>query len=93
MFGAPSHRDAHNRWFGSIASEGRPHTDDAMTNTKLQAALDEVERLFTTVKEFQKRNGQLPNSDSDAGRALSSLQAFFDELRKYNLGQFRDLVL
>lgn len=64
-----------------------------MTNSKLQAALDEVERLFDTVKEFQKRNGQLPNPDSDAGRALVSLQAFVGELRKLNLGQFKGLDL
>lgn len=64
-----------------------------MTNSKLQAALDEIERLFDTVKEFQKRNGQLPNPDSDAGRALVSLQAFVSELRKLNLGQFKGLDL
>lgn len=64
-----------------------------MTNSKLQAALDEVGRLFDTVKEFQKRNGHLPNSDSDAGRAMSSLKIFLDELRKLNLGQFKDLEL
>ena len=58
-----------------------------MTNMKLQAALDEIERLFDTVKEYKKRNGRLPNPDSDAGRALFSLHAFLGELRKLNLDQ------
>ena len=47
-----------------------------MTNSKLQAALDELERLQLTVKEFETRNGKAPNPDSDAGRALSSLESF-----------------
>jgi hypothetical protein len=64
-----------------------------MTNSKLQAALDEIGRLFDTVKEYQKRNGQLPHSDSDAGRAMSTLRVFLDEIRKLNLSQFRDLAL
>jgi hypothetical protein len=67
--------------------------NNLMTNSKLQAAVDEVERLFDTVKEFQKRNGQLPNPDSDAGRAFSSLQAFLGELKRFNFTQFRDLAL
>jgi hypothetical protein len=56
-----------------------------MTNTKLQAALDELERLCDTVKGFKQRNGKLPDSDSDAGRALSALETFTSELRKLNL--------
>ena len=57
-----------------------------MTNAKLQVALDELERLRDTVKGFQERNGVLPNSDSDAGRALYSLEAFISQLHKLNLG-------
>ena len=65
-----------------------------MTNSKLQAAVDEVERLFDTVKEYKKRNnGRLPNADSDAGRALFSLQAFVTELRKLNLSQVAELTI
>jgi hypothetical protein len=45
-----------------------------MTHLKLQAALDELERLCDTVKGLKKRNGGTPpNPDSDAGRALSLL--------------------
>ena len=47
-----------------------------MTNSKLQAALDELERLHDTVKGFKERNGTLPDPDSDAGRALLALQRF-----------------
>jgi hypothetical protein len=64
-----------------------------MTNSKLQVALDEVERLCTTVKEYKHRNGKLPDTDSDAGRALFSLQLFISELRKLNLNQIGDLSL
>jgi hypothetical protein len=64
-----------------------------MTNSKLQAALDEVERLSDTVKEFKYRNGKLPNLDSDAGRSLFSLQEFVGQLRKFNLTQIVDLAL
>lgn len=56
-----------------------------MTNSKLQAALDELERLRDTVKGFKERNGTLPDSDSDAGRALFALQTFTSELQKLNL--------
>lgn len=58
-----------------------------MTNSKLQAALDELERLCDTVKGFKERNGTLPNPDSDAGRALSSLETFTSELHKLNVGK------
>jgi hypothetical protein len=58
-----------------------------MTNTKLQAALDELERLLGTVKGFKERNGTLPNPDSDAGRALSTLETFASELQKLNFGK------
>ena len=57
-----------------------------MTNSKLQAALDELERLRDTVKGFKERNRALPGPDSDAGRALFTLQAFASELQKLNLG-------
>ena len=57
-----------------------------MTNSKLQAALDELERLRDTVKGFKERNGRLPDPDSDAGRALFTLQTFTSELQKLNLG-------
>jgi hypothetical protein len=58
-----------------------------MVNSKLQAALDELERLCETVKGFQERTGTLPNPDSDAGRALSSLETFTGELHKMNIGK------
>ena|ERR1035437_4337943 len=58
-----------------------------MTNAKLQVALDELERLRDTVKGFKERNGTLPNPDSDAGRALFSLESFTSELHKLNLGK------
>jgi len=55
-----------------------------MTNSKLQAALDELERLYGTVRAFKARNGKLPNpeSDSDAGRAADTLEVFARELKK-----------
>ena len=58
-----------------------------MMNSKLQAALDELQRLRDTVKGFRERNGTLPNPDSDAGRALSTLVNFTSELDKLNLGK------
>jgi hypothetical protein len=62
-----------------------------MTNSKLQAALDELERLRDTVKGFKERNGALPGPDGDAGRALFALQAFVSELQKLNLGNILNL--
>jgi FtsZ-binding cell division protein ZapB len=62
-----------------------------MTNSKLQAAIDEIQRLADTVKEFKKRNGKLPDTDSDAGRALYSLEMFFIELKKLNITHGSDL--
>jgi hypothetical protein len=56
-----------------------------MTHMKLQAALDELERLCETVKGFKERNGTMPNPDSDAGRAFSALETFSNELRKLNI--------
>ena len=57
-----------------------------MTHLKLQAALDEVTRLCDTLKGFKERNGgKLPNPDSDAGRALYSLETFTGELRKLDI--------
>ena len=59
-----------------------------MTNTKLQVALDELERLRDTVKGFKDRNGkQQPNPDSDAGRALTALVSFTSELNKLSIGK------
>lgn len=58
-----------------------------MTNIKLQAALDELERLRDTVKGFLERNSIAPNPDSDAGRAVSSLTAFTSELQKLEIGK------
>ena len=59
-----------------------------MTNSKLQAALDELQRLCDTVKGFKERNGgKLPNPDSDAGRAFSALEEFTSELHKLNVGK------
>jgi hypothetical protein len=59
-----------------------------MTHLKLQAALDELERLCETVKGFHERNrGTLPNPDSDAGRALYLLETFTSELHKLDLGK------
>ena len=62
-----------------------------MTHLKLQAALDELERLCDTVKGFKERNGgTLPNPDSDAGRAQSALETFTGEVRKLNIGKILD---
>jgi hypothetical protein len=58
-----------------------------MTHLKIQAALDELERLCGTVQGYKERNGTLPNQDSDAGRALSLLEAFVSELDKLNLAK------
>ncbi|MBZ5512215.1 MAG: hypothetical protein LAN70_13750 [Acidobacteriia bacterium] len=58
-----------------------------MSNSKLQAAIDELERLYGTVKAFKARNGTLPNPDSDAGRAVLILEAFADELKKMQIGR------
>jgi hypothetical protein len=56
-----------------------------MMNSKLEAALDELERLHDTLKEFKARNGRLPNPDSDAGRAFSLLETFATEYRKLDV--------
>ncbi len=58
-----------------------------MTHMKLQAALDELERLCETVKGYRERNGELPAQDSDAGRAVSSLEMFTTEMNKLNIGK------
>ena len=58
-----------------------------MSNSKLQAAIDELERLYGTVKAFKARNGTLPKPDSDAGRAVHTLEAFADELKKIQIGR------
>jgi hypothetical protein len=59
-----------------------------MTHTKLQAALDELERLAETVKGYKERNGgHLPNPDSDAGRAFAMLETFTSEMHKFELGK------
>ena len=64
-----------------------------MTNSKLQAALDELERLNETVSQFKSRNGRLPNPDSDAGRAVSLLETFAGELKKLKIGRLEYAVL
>ena len=56
-----------------------------MMNSKLQAALDEIERLCETVREYKKRNGQLPHTESDAGRAVYSLREFHEALLKLDV--------
>ena len=58
-----------------------------MTNMKMQGALDEIERLSDTVLESKKRNGKMPNPESDAGRAFILLQEFCSALRKMNVQQ------
>ena len=62
-----------------------------MTNSKLQAALDELERLSDTVRGFNERNAMPLNSDSDVGRALFSLKTFTSELDKLDLGSLLKL--
>ena len=62
-----------------------------MTNQKLQAALDELERLRDTVKEFKARNADSPNPDSDVGRAVDSLTSFVGELHKLEIGKLLNL--
>ena len=57
-----------------------------MTNSKLQSAIDELERLYATVKAFKDRTGKPPNPDSDAGRAASALEAFAGELKSLRIG-------
>ena len=56
-----------------------------MTNLKLQAALDELERLRDTLKEFRGRNSEDPSRDSDVGRALDSLATFVSEMDKLEI--------
>ncbi len=57
-----------------------------MWNSKLQAAVDELSRLYDTVKEYKSRNGgKLPSQDSDAGRAVTSLMAFQEEVDKLDI--------
>ena len=58
-----------------------------MSNSKLQAAIDELERLYETVKAFKARNGMLPNPDSDAGRAVGTLESFAEERKKLHIGR------
>ena len=58
-----------------------------MTNSKLQAAIDELERLHGTVLAFKARNGTPPNPDSDAGRAVSLLETFAGELKTQQIGR------
>ena len=59
---------------------------ESMWNSKLQAAADELGRLYDTVKEYKSRNGgKLPSPDSDAGRAVTSLMAFQKEIDKLDI--------
>jgi hypothetical protein len=64
-----------------------------MTNSKLQAALDELERLSDTVRGFNERDAIPLNSDSDAGRALFALKIFTSELNKLDLGSLLKLKM
>jgi hypothetical protein len=57
----------------------------AVTNSKLQAALDELERLNETVRGFKQRNGRPPNTDSDAGRAFALINDFLAALHRLSL--------
>ena len=56
-----------------------------MTDSKLEAALDEIGRLRDTVRGFRERNKVLPNEDSDAGRAVSLLKRFLADLHKLDV--------
>jgi hypothetical protein len=58
---------------------------------KLQAALDELERLRDTVKEFKTRNPESPNPDSDVGRAVDSLSTFVSDMHKLEIGKLLNL--
>jgi hypothetical protein len=62
-----------------------------MTNLKLQYALDELERLRDTVKEFESRNSSTPNPDSDVGRAIDSLSTFTSAVRKLEISKLANL--
>lgn len=55
-------------------------------NSKLQAALDELERLRDTVKGYRDRNSKLPNPDSDAGRAVTLITEFSSAIERLHLG-------
>jgi hypothetical protein len=57
-----------------------------MLNSKLQVALDELERLCDTVRGYKERNGALPDGDNDASRALWMLKTFTRELKDLKLG-------
>jgi hypothetical protein len=56
-----------------------------MLNSKLQVALDELERLRDTVRGYKERNGVLPDGDNDASRALWMLKNFTSGLKNLNL--------
>ena len=73
------------RTWSALVPEGQER--ERMTNSKLQAAIDELERLYDTVKAFKARNGTLPNPDSDAGRAVFALESFAGELNKLHIGK------
>jgi len=88
LLATPHHVAGHRDWL--------PKSEEyEVTNSKLQAALDEIERLCETVKGFKGRNGgTLPNPDSDAGRALSLLETFAVNsknwiLAKYSVTRYR----
>ena len=57
-----------------------------MINQKLQAALDELERLSETVNECKKRNSEVPNPQSDVGRAVDLLLTFSSAFQRLELG-------
>jgi hypothetical protein len=62
-----------------------------MTNLKLQVALDELERLRDTVREYESRNSSVPNPDSDVGRAVDSLSLFSSAMHNLNIGKLSNV--
>ncbi len=76
--------------YNQPVSEQGTRQSAIMMNMKLQAALDELERLHDTVREYKSRNGKLPGPDSDAGRAVTMLQTFHDSLKKLDIGKLLD---
>jgi hypothetical protein len=62
-----------------------------MTNLKLQVALDELERLRDTVREYESRNSSAPNPDSDVGRAVDSLSVFSSAVNSLNIGKLSNV--
>ena len=68
-------------------SSGKECDSFVMVTVEVLGAIDELERLSDTLKAFKERNGKLPNPDSDARRAVSSLEAFAGELNTLHIGK------